>query len=297
MNWITDRHVLITGGNAGIGRATARQLAALGAHVTIACRDATRAALAQRDIEASTGTAVNVVELDLASLAHIRQAAATIRAALQPIDVLVNNAGVAVLGRRRRETADGFERQIGVNHLGHALLTSLLSDRITERVVNVSSAGYAMARHGLDFDDLQWNRREYDGWAAYGASKLANLYFTWELADRLADRHVTVNALHPGFVDTELGYRRPEEGGKPKPAQLETSGTIGNIDLGALGTPLSADEGARTSVAVASDPLLSDTTGAYFDDHQHQISDLGSVALDRSASERLWRVSLELVGL
>jgi NAD(P)-dependent dehydrogenase (short-subunit alcohol dehydrogenase family) len=297
MSWIVDRHVLITGGNAGIGKATAMQLASMGARVTIACRDLARAESARAEITAAIGSSVDIVELDLASLASIRRAATTVRESLGSIDVLVNNAGVAVLGRKRRETADGFERQFGVNHLGHFLFTVLIADLVAGRVINVSSAGYAIARDGLDFDDLQWTRRAYDGWGAYGASKLANLYFTWELADRLGPQAVTVNAAHPGFVDTELGYRRPEDGGQPKPDAAVASGTIGSVDLSTLGTPLTADEGARTSVLLASDPDLVDITGAYFDDHQQRVADLGTVALDRSASARLWKLSEELVGL
>jgi NAD(P)-dependent dehydrogenase (short-subunit alcohol dehydrogenase family) len=296
MSWIHDRTVLVTGGNTGIGKATATELAARGAHVTIACRDAQRAAAARAEIEAATGRDIGVVALDLGSLASVRAAAAAIRDHLPPIDVLINNAGVAVFGRRRT-TGDGFERQFGVNHLGHFLLTTLLDGHITGRVVNVSSAGYALARHGLDWDDLQWEQR-YDGWEAYGASKLCNLYFTWELADRWRDRGIDVNALHPGFVDTELGWRRPDEGGKPRPAldSLTSSDAGGtNIDLSALGAPLTPEDGARTSLLLATDPDLGGVTGTYWDDHQQRVDDLGPIAHDRDASARLWSVSESLV--
>lgn len=292
---IADRTVLITGGNTGIGKATAHALAARGARVTIACRDAERAAAASDEIEDATGTPVDVLPLDLASLASVRDAATQFAAEHATLDVLINNAGVAVFGRRRA-TTDGFERQFGVNHLGHFVLTTSLLDRITERIVNVSSAGYALARDGLRWDDLQWEQ-EYDGWQAYGASKLCNLYFTWELADRLRDRGVTANALHPGFVDTDLGYRRPEEGGKPRPALHDavTDGTIpeSGPDLSTLGTPLTAVEGARTSVMLASDPILATVTGAYFDDRQRRV-DLDGLAVDREASARLWALSVDL---
>lgn len=293
-DWIRDKSVLITGGNGGIGRATALALAAAGAHVTIACRNAERAEAARHEIAAATNGHVDVLSLDLASLASVRAAASEFASRHATIDVLVNNAGVAVFGRRRT-TTDGFELQFGVNHLGHFLFTNLLADCITERVVNVSSAGYGLAKDGLRWNDLQWEH-EYDGWQAYGASKLCNLYFTWELADRLRDRGVTVNAAHPGFVDTDLGYRRPEEGGQPRPdLAVTTIGTGTTVDVAALGTPATPQEGARTPVMLASDPALAHVTGAYFDDHQKRVDDLGPIAGDRTASERLWTLSNELV--
>jgi retinol dehydrogenase-14 len=290
-------HVLITGGTGGIGKATAIALGRLGFDVTITARDEGRAAAARADIRDATGRDTRLVPCDLGSLASVRAAAQAVRDDLPPVDVLINNAGVAVFGRRRT-TDDGFERQFGVNHLGHFLLTTLLADRITGRIVNVSSAGYALAANGLPWDDLQWEH-EYDGWQAYGASKLCNLYFTWELADRLADRGVTANAVHPGFVDTDLGYRRPEEGGKPRPALADGAEPVGTgattVDLASLGTPLTVDDGARTSVMVASDPAFAGVTGAYFDDHQ-QRAEVTPVAADREQSARLWTVSEELVG-
>jgi NAD(P)-dependent dehydrogenase (short-subunit alcohol dehydrogenase family) len=156
----------------------------------------------------------------------------------------------------------------------------------------VSSAGYSLAKGGLRWDDVQWEHGEYDGWAAYGASKLCNLYFTWELADRLRERGVTANAAHPGFVDTELGYRRPEEGGKPRPTA--PAGPVGGVDLAALGTPRTSEEGARTSVRLAAAPELAGTTGVYFDE-QGEPAGVSAVAADRDASARLWELSERLV--
>lgn len=296
---MTDaRHILITGGTGGIGRATAVELARAGHTVTITARDEGRAADAIDEIAASaTGAAPHLVMCDLASLESVRSAAAEIRRALAPVDVLINNAGLAAFGRRRT-TDDGFERQFGVNHLAHFLLTTLLDDHVTQRVVNVSSAGYGLAKDGLRWDDLQWER-EYDGWQAYGASKLCNLYFTWELADRWRDRGVTANAVHPGFVDTDLGYRRPEEGGKPKPPPetVAAAGEVGTgatkVDLSALGPAKTPADGARTSVFVATAPELALVTGAYFDDEQQRV-EVSDVARDRDASARLWSISEQL---
>lgn len=286
--------MLVTGGNAGIGRATARALAARGARVTIACRNAERAAEARADIGAATGAGVDVLPIDLGSLDSIRGAAAEFSDRHGSLDVLVNNAGLAALGRRRI-THDGFESQFGVNHLGHFLLTTLLLDHITSRIVNVSSAAYGLARHGLRWNDLQWEQ-VYDGWQAYGASKLCNLYFTWELADRCAERGVTVNALHPGFVDTDLGHRRPEDGGQPHPAPLDGApNRATSVDISRLGTPLAPEQGARTSIMLAADASVAGVTGAYYDDTQRRIDDLGPIAHDRVASARLWRISEALV--
>lgn len=286
-----ETHALITGGTGGIGKATATELARRGFDVTITGRDATRAEIAAAEIEASSGHRPNVVLCDLANLQSVTGAAREIRDGLPEIDVFVANAGVAVFGRRRT-TDDGFERQFGVNHLGHFVLTTRLADRIMQRVVVVSSAGYAMAKDGLRWDDLQWER-EYDGWQAYGASKLCNLYFTWELADRLASRGVTANALHPGFVDTDLGYRRPEEGGKPKPAAADT-GNVAGMDLSGLGAPRTPEDGARTSVFLATDDSVARVTGAYFDDEQQRV-DVSPIAADRDEAARLWRVTEELL--
>jgi retinol dehydrogenase-13 len=297
---IDGASVVITGGNTGIGLETAVALAAQGARVTFTSRDAVRGEAARQTIRARSGNDdVRVVPLDLASLASVREAADTLLARDEPIQVLVNNAGVAVFGRRR-ETADGFERQFGVNHLGHMLLTQLLIDRMREsapaRVVVVSSAAYGLARDGMRWHDLQW-QEDYDGWQAYGQSKLANLYFTWELADRVAGRGITVNALHPGFVATELGYRRPEEqssgGSRPRTTASITSGST-TVDISAIGPPKTAADGARTSVMLASDPALQDTTGAYFDDDQHRV-ELAGVAVDRAEARRLWDVSEALI--
>jgi NAD(P)-dependent dehydrogenase (short-subunit alcohol dehydrogenase family) len=293
-DWVAGRSVLITGGNAGIGRATARALATRGAQVTIACRNAERAAEARADIAAATGTEIDVLSLDLGSLESIRGAAAEFIDRHGSLDVLVNNAGVAALGRRRA-THDGFEIQFGVNHLGHFLLTTLLLDHLTGRIVNVSSAAYGLARQGLRWEDLQWER-DYDGWQAYGASKLCNLYFTWELADRCSERGVTVNALHPGFVDTGLGHRRPEDGGRPRPAPPNGArDRATSVDIAALGTPLAPEQGARTSIMLAADASVAGVTGAYYDDTQRRIDDLGPIVHDRVASARLWRISEELV--
>ena len=206
---IRDKRVLITGCNTGIGKATAVDLARRGARVVITARGAERGANALAEIRAASGGDVELLELDLASLASVRAAAASYLARYPALHVLILNAGVAN-NVGRAETADGFELMFGVNHLGHFELTRLLLERVREsvpaRIIVLSSAGYRYAANGLDFDDLQSIKRKYRGLHIYGHSKLANILFTRELARRLAGSGVTANAVHPGYVATELGH-------------------------------------------------------------------------------------------
>jgi NAD(P)-dependent dehydrogenase (short-subunit alcohol dehydrogenase family) len=189
------RTVIVTGANSGVGQATARALAAAGARVILACRNVDKGKAAA----ATMADTVEVRALDLASLASVREFAASID---EPVDVLVNNAGVMAVPYRR--TADGFEMQMGTNHLGHFALTGLLLDRLRERVVTVSSSFHWFGR--VDLDDLNWERRRYRRWAAYEQSKLANLLFAFELAHRLTEAGSPVRsyATHPGYVSTNL---------------------------------------------------------------------------------------------
>ncbi|WP_026919601.1 oxidoreductase [Gordonia shandongensis] len=190
----SGRRFVITGANGGLGAQMARALAAAGAHVTLACRNLATAAPVAEEI----GPTATVVHLDLADLSSIRECADQIG----PVDVLINNAGVMALPFRR--TADGFEMQMGTNHLGHFALTGLLLPRIADRVVALSSLAHNLGR--VHADDLGWQRRRYNRWEAYGDSKLANLMFARELARRLTAAGSTVRstAAHPGYAATGL---------------------------------------------------------------------------------------------
>ena len=192
------RTVIITGGNSGLGRATAAGLAAAGARVVLAVRDAERGRAAADAIRGD----VEVRPLDLADLSTVRRVADDWDG---PIDVLINNAGVML--QPQGTTADGFELHFGTNHLGHFALTNLLLPRITDRVVTVSSAAHRMG--SIDLADLNWRSRPYKGWAVYGQSKLANLLFTLELERRLEAEgsRVRSHAAHPGFASTNLAGR------------------------------------------------------------------------------------------
>jgi NAD(P)-dependent dehydrogenase (short-subunit alcohol dehydrogenase family) len=192
---MTGRSVIVTGANSGIGAAAARALASAGARVVLAVRNLDKGRAAAATMPGDT----EVRELDLASLASVREFAAAWDG---EIDLLINNAGVMAPPLTR--TADGFELQFGTNHLGHFALTNLLLEHVTGRVVTVSSTAHRFGR--IDFEDLNWERRPYNAWRAYGQSKLANLLFTAELQRRLsaAGSDVLATAAHPGYAATNL---------------------------------------------------------------------------------------------
>jgi NAD(P)-dependent dehydrogenase (short-subunit alcohol dehydrogenase family) len=282
---LQDRVIVITGGNAGIGKEAAVGLAAKGADVVITARDAGRGAAALAEIRERSGRTddgIAVMALDLASFASIRAFAADFLGRYDRLDVLLNNAGLVL--QQRSETVEGFETTFGVNHLGHFLLTDLLLDRVRAsspaRIVNVSSHAHKQARNGLDFDDLQSTRR-YRGFAVYSKSKLANIYFTRELARRLAGSGVTVNALHPGFVASRFGR----------------DGDTGRLgDMAMLVTrpfAISAEQGAQTSIFLASSDDPAGISGEYW--YKCALSTPSRAAQDDAAASRLWTASEALV--
>jgi NAD(P)-dependent dehydrogenase (short-subunit alcohol dehydrogenase family) len=215
---LEGRTALVTGANSGIGLAAARELARHGARVLLACRDVGKGARAAEEIRgaargersavASAEAQLEVVELDLASLASVRACAASLTG---PLDLLVNNAGVMAPPLRR--TAEGFELQIGTNHLGHFALTGLLLARLLAapepRVVTVSSLAHRTGR--IELSDLNFERRRYNNWLAYGQSKLANLMFCFELAKRATAAATALRSLaaHPGYAATHLQTAGP----------------------------------------------------------------------------------------
>lgn len=188
------RTFIVTGANSGIGAVVAQALGAAGAQVVLACRDTEKGEAVARKI----GSNAEVRKLDLADLASVRDFAD----GTEKVDVLINNAGVMALPLRR--TADGFEMQIGTNHLGHFALTGLLLDKLTDRVVTMSSFAHQIGT--LHTEDLNWEHRRYGRWSAYGQSKLANLLFSYELQRRLTQAGSPLKALaaHPGYASTNL---------------------------------------------------------------------------------------------
>jgi NAD(P)-dependent dehydrogenase (short-subunit alcohol dehydrogenase family) len=279
---LRGRVCLVTGATHGIGRATAEALAKMGATVLVHGRDSLVVGVVCREISRSAGAgSVSGVVADFSSLAAVRRLAQELVTQHSRLDVLVNNAGTGML--ERKETADGFEWQFGVNHLAPFLLTNLLLDVLKKnkavRIVNVASMAYARAR--LDFDDLQAARKKYSTFAAYGASKLANILFTLELARRLEGSDVTANCLHPGVVATNI---------------FRNLGTIGKV-FTFVGRPfmLSSARGAETSVYLASSPDVAKVSGKYFD--KCKEARLLPHATDMEAARRLWEVSEQLTGL
>lgn len=206
----TGRVAIVTGAITGLGLETAKALAAHGAHVVLAVRNAEKGKAAADAITAAHSNAdVTLQSLDLSSLESVRRASDELKARYDKIDLLINNAGV--MWTEKSSTADGFELQFGTNHLGHYAFTGLLLERLLpvegSRVVTVSSIGHRI-RAAIHFDDLQWER-DYDRVAAYGQSKLANLLFTYELQRRLAGTNTVALAAHPGGSNTELARNSP----------------------------------------------------------------------------------------
>jgi NAD(P)-dependent dehydrogenase (short-subunit alcohol dehydrogenase family) len=277
---LSGRTAVVTGASSGIGVETARGLAAAGARVVLAVRNVGKG---ERVASAIAG-ATEVRPLDLADLRSVRAFAA---AWSEPLDLLVNNAGIMAVPQGR--TADGFERHIGTNHLGHFALTELLLPHIRGRVVTVSSL--AAARGRIDLDDLNWERRRYRPWQAYCQSKLANLLFTYELNLRLGERGGSVVALsaHPGFVST--------------PLQRHTASRIQNWLLSPFTRVFAqgAAAGALPTLYAATQDLPG---GTYVgpDGGSRMRSSPGVVAppadaLDAGLARALWQLSAVLTGL
>ena len=275
---MAGRVVLVTGATSGIGAATAVGLARMGATLALGVRDAKKAEAARQEIARETGnTALDLPLLDLASFRSIRRFADAFNARHVPLDVLVNNAGIFT--RDRHMTEDGLESQFQVNYLGPFLLTMLLLDSLKatapSRIVNVSSEAHRGS--SIDFEDLQ-GERKYSGFRAYGQSKLAQILFTHDLARHLAGTRVTVNAVHPGVIRTNLGKGE-------YPAAFDV------IRLFLKGT----ERGARTSIRVATSPALEGVTGKYFKNSREATSSPESY--DDKAGRRLWDLSLALAGI
>jgi NAD(P)-dependent dehydrogenase (short-subunit alcohol dehydrogenase family) len=258
MRPLDEQTILVTGSTDGHGRRVAEELVGRGATVLVHGRDLEKVARVTDEIGAARS-----LTADLSRLDDVRALAGRV----DELDTLVNNAGIVI--PERQESADGNELTFAINYLSHFLLTALLLDKLREpaRIVNVSSIG----QHPLDFDDLAYEQ-EFNGYYAYARSKLAQVLFTRTLAERLGDRDVTVNALHPAtFMDTKMV-------------------------LGPGGTPMSSvEEGVEATLRLITDPSLDDVTGGFYNGMREWRPD--AQADDADARRRLWEESERLVGL
>jgi NAD(P)-dependent dehydrogenase (short-subunit alcohol dehydrogenase family) len=292
---LSGKTIVVTGASAGLGVETSRALASAGAHVVMCVRDLDKGGRAAAGIrDAVPSASLELVELDLASLASVRTCAENILAKHDRIDRLINNAGVMAppLGY----TEDGFELQIGTNHLGHFVLTNRLLPAILAaapaRIVNLSSRGHT--RSDIHWDDPHFRSHDYDKWAGYGQSKTANVLFTVELDRRLAPHGVRVFAVHPGVIITEL-VRHLDQA------------DIGDVSSRAGPSGLAfkpVEAGAATSVWAATSPELDGKGGIYLEDCHISVPASGdppvegyrAYAVDPDAAKRLWAWSEEQVG-
>jgi retinol dehydrogenase-14 len=274
--------VLVTGANVGMGLATTVEMARKGAKVIMVCRSQKRGEEALVAAKQQSGSElIELMLCDLASLESIRSFAEEFTAKYPVLDVLINNAGI--ITTKRQLTVDGFEMDLGVNHLGHFLLTNLLLDSLKAaeqgRIVVVASGAYKIG--GLHYEDPTLARR-FNPAKAYARSKLANILFTKELATRLQGTGVTVNSVHPGAVGTSIGINRETGFGK----------SILKLLSYFFLTP---EQGADTAIYLATAPELRDITGQYY--YRRKNKELSPRAKDKVEAERLWQWSQEQVGL
>jgi NAD(P)-dependent dehydrogenase (short-subunit alcohol dehydrogenase family) len=281
---VQGKTVLITGADGGIGTETTKAIAEKGATIIMACIDKAAAEpLCQAIKEESGNPNIEVMHIDLASLASIRQFVKEFSDKYKQLHVLINNAGI--FSMNRGETQHGFERTMGINYLGPFLLTNLLLPLLKQtpeaRILNVSSNAYPQGK--IDLDDLHF-KKKYQGFRAYGTSKLAIVLFTQELAERLKDTGVTVNALHPGHAGTDIWNMWPE--GK----WYQTM--ISNLMKRLMGSPKDA---AQTSIYLASSEDVKGVTGKYFDNKKPK--EVSPKCKDIQLQKALWEVSEKLTGL
>ncbi len=278
-----DKICLVTGATSGIGKATALGLAQQGATVIIVARDISRGQVAQHEIQTkSDNSEIHLLQADLSSQASIRQLAETFQQRYSQLHVLINNAGTTQL--KRQETVDGMEMTFAVNHLAPFLLTNLLLDVLKAsapaRIINVASDAYKTG--SVPLDDLQ-TQHDYNFWRAYARSKLALVLCTYELARKLQGTGVTANCVHPGFVGTNMGKNNVG----PK------AGKVLTFILSRLGA--SPEDGAKTSLYLATSPDVEGVTGKYF--ARSALRQSTPLTYDQTLQRQIWTESARLVNL
>lgn len=273
---------LITGATNGIGEEAAKQIALMGAEIVFIARSPAKAEELKQSLKSLTGRESISIIADLSSQEDVKRAASEFLSLNKPLNILLNNAGI--MNTSRKETVDGLEEVFSVNHLAYYSFTLMLMNKLIEsgpsRVVNVASGAHMFVKD-MNFDDLQ-SEKEYKTMQVYGRSKLANILFTRELAERLEGKGVTVNCLHPGFVNTGIGSNN--------------SPTMGRI-LMTLARPFSrkTDKGAETSIYLCVSPEVENETGEYFYDCKKEK--ISAAASDKENATKLWEVSSKLTGI
>ncbi len=280
------KRILITGATNGIGKQAALELAMMGAEIVIVGRDELKTRKVSIDIKRASGNPkIDLLLADLSSMDDIRRIAAEFRDKYQRLDVLLNNAGAVF--SQYQESADGYEMTFALNHLSYFLLTNLLLDIVKftakdhgeARIINVSSSAHRNATMRLD------NLRDPSGYSfmnSYGASKLMNVLFTYELARRLEDTAVTINAVHPGLVNTGFGHN---------------TGRLWSSIIKVLQKlfAISPKKGAETLVHLASSPAVAGVSGKYWNEKRQKRS--SDISYDREQQKALWDYSAEVTGL
>jgi len=286
---LTGKNIIITGGNTGIGYETARTLAIMGGNVVIACRDENRGSRAVQNLRSETNSEkIEYLPLDLSSLSSVREFVELYKSKHEKLNILVNNAGVMRTPLSPR-TQDGFEMQIGVNHLGHFYLSNLLMPTLIStarsegqsRVVNVASLAHSRGK--IDLDDLNWEKRKFDTGDAYSQSKLANILFSNELNRRVGKLGVVSTSLHPGVIRTELGRYMMEN-------PITKIFIYGMFPLFWYFTK-NATQGAQTSIYCSVAPDV--VPGEYYSDCK--VKQPISAATDPVLALKLWELSEQLV--
>ena len=278
-NVLKNKTAIVTGANSGMGMATVRALSDMGAKVIMLCRSEKRGIEALEKLSSEKKRDLELILCVLGNYASIRAFANLVRKGHDHIDILVNNAGFISLDRQ--ETEEGLERQFGINHVGHFLLTMSLLDLMGEggRIVNVASGAHKTGK--IHFDDINLTKG-FNVITAYSQSKLANVLFTRELARRVKEKGITVNCCHPGAVATNIGLDRDTGFGK----------TVTKLLKPFFQTP---EQGARTAIFLASDDSISDITGEYF--YKCKIAKSSKRSKDMELAKKLFEFSEELVGI
>lgn len=275
---------VITGATSGVGLAAAHRLAQGGADLILVCRNVEKARSVQADIQQNYRVKADLVSADFTDLDQVRAAAAVILKHNPRIDVLINNAGLH--NTHRALTPAGHEMVFCVNHLAPFLFTRLLLDRLIAcapaRIIQVNSQGHRFG--GLDLDDLNWEKRRYNGYQGYGASKVAQLLTIWELSDMLEGTGVTINAVHPGAVTTNIGMN---------------NGWLFRWYQRLIIFPLlpGPEKSGEVLYYFAAAPELDHVCGQFFNQTNQEIPSARVGALDRQLGSRVWQISEKLTGL